>query len=45
MSGVFFQISSESSCFVSTDAHKLVKYERKDVKSDESIEFIVPNKH
>ena len=44
MSGVFFQISSESSCFVATDAHKLVKYERKDVKSDESIEFIVPNK-
>ena len=44
MSGVFFQISSDSSCFVATDAHKLVKYERKDVTSDESIEFIVPNK-
>ena len=44
MSGVFFQISSDLSCFVATDAHKLVKYERKDVKSDESIEFIVPNK-
>ena len=44
MSGVFFQISSDSSCFVATDAHKLVKYERKDVKSDQSIEFIVPNK-
>tara|TARA_S200000501_G_scaffold57384_1_gene47609 strand:- start:623 stop:1738 length:1116 start_codon:yes stop_codon:yes gene_type:complete len=44
MSGVFFQISSDSSCFVATDAHKLVKYERKDVMSDTSIEFIVPNK-
>ena len=44
MSGVFFQISSDSSCFVATDAHKLVKYERKDVMSAESIEFIVPNK-
>tara|TARA_B100000963_G_C22603789_1_gene661476 strand:+ start:94 stop:1209 length:1116 start_codon:yes stop_codon:yes gene_type:complete len=44
MSGVFFQISSDASCFVATDAHKLVKYERKDVTSDESIEFIVPNK-
>ena len=44
MSGVFFQISSDSSCFVATDAHKLVKYERRDVTSAESIEFIVPNK-
>ena len=44
MSGVFFQISSDSSCFVATDAHKLVKYERRDVMSAESIEFIVPNK-
>ena len=44
MSGVFFQINSDSSCFVATDAHKLVKYDRKDIKSHESIEFIVPNK-
>ena len=44
MSGVFFQISSEGACFVATDAHKLVKYSRSDVKSEKSIEFIVPNK-
>ena len=44
MSGVFFQISSEGACFVATDAHKLVKYSRHDVKSEKSIEFIVPNK-
>tara|TARA_Y100000813_G_C24152972_1_gene348098 strand:- start:447 stop:1562 length:1116 start_codon:yes stop_codon:yes gene_type:complete len=44
MSGVFFQINSDSSCFVATDAHKLVKYERKDIKADLAIEFIVPNK-
>ena len=44
MSGVFFQISSEGARFVATDAHKLVKYSRSDVKSEKSIEFIVPNK-
>ena len=44
MSGVFFQINSDSSCFVATDAHKLVKYVRNDIKSQDAIEFIVPNK-
>ena len=44
MSGVFFQISQDKSCFVSTDAHKLVKYVRKDINTDNAIEFIVPNK-
>ena len=44
MSGVFFQINSENSCFVATDAHKLVKYTRSDVKSSSALEFIVPNK-
>jgi DNA polymerase-3 subunit beta len=44
MSGVFFQISPEGSCFVATDAHKLVKYVRNDINSETSIEFIVPNK-
>ena len=44
MSGVFFQMSNDKSCFVATDAHKLVKYERNDIKSDNAVEFIVPNK-
>ena len=44
MSGVFFQINSKESCFVATDAHKLVKYVRNDINSETSIEFIVPNK-
>ncbi len=44
MSGVFFQMSNDKSCFVATDAHKLVKYERNDIKSDNVVEFIVPNK-
>ena len=44
MSGVFFQISSDNACFVATDAHKLVKCIRNDIKSESSIEFIAPNK-
>ena len=44
MSGVFFQFSPESLTFVATDAHKLVKYTRTDVSSDEITEFIMPKK-
>jgi len=44
MSGVFFQFSSEHLTFVATDAHKLVKYRRNDVKASEVAEFIMPKK-
>jgi DNA polymerase-3 subunit beta len=44
MSGVFFQFSAESLTFVATDAHKLVKYSRTDVKANKSAEFIMPKK-
>ena len=44
MSGIFFQFSTESLTFVATDAHKLVKYSRTDVKADETAEFIMPKK-
>ncbi|GGD40773.1 DNA polymerase III subunit beta [Muriicola marianensis] len=44
MSGVFFQFSSENLTFVATDAHKLVKYKRTDVKASEVAEFIMPKK-
>ncbi|MEN1785663.1 MAG: DNA polymerase III subunit beta [Bacteroidota bacterium] len=44
MSGVFFQFSPESLIFVSTDAHKLVKYERSDLKASQVAEFIMPKK-
>lgn len=44
MSGVFFQFSPESLIFVATDAHKLVKYTRTDVKANEIAEFIMPKK-
>jgi len=44
MSGVFFQFSSDGLVFVATDAHKLVKYERTDVRASETAEFIMPKK-
>ncbi len=44
MSGVFFQFSTESLTFVATDAHKLVKYTREDVKANQVAEFIMPKK-
>lgn len=44
MSGVFFQLSPESITFVATDAHKLVRYSRKDAKADKAASFIVPRK-
>jgi DNA polymerase III subunit beta len=44
MSGVFFQFSPEGLIFVATDAHKLVKYARADVKASEVAEFIMPRK-
>jgi len=44
MSGVFFQFSTENLTFVATDAHKLVKYMRSDVKASQVAEFIMPKK-
>ena len=44
MSGVFFQFSSDNLTFVATDAHKLVKYTRTDIKAAEASEFIMPKK-
>ena len=44
MSGVFFQFSPEGLIFVATDAHKLVKYSRADVKASQVTDFIMPKK-
>jgi DNA polymerase-3 subunit beta len=44
MTGVYFNLSEEGLTFVSTDAHKLVRYKRKDAKSDTNTSFIVPKK-
>jgi DNA polymerase-3 subunit beta len=44
MSGVFCQLSSDGLIFVSTDAHKLVRYRRNDAKSKDTASFILPKK-
>lgn len=44
MSGVFFQFSPDGLTFVATDAHKLVKYSRTDVKASQVADFIMPKK-
>ena len=44
MTGVFVQISSEGIIFVSTDAHKLVKYAFTDVDTELNGAFILPKK-
>lgn len=44
MSGVFVQFSPENTTFVATDAHKLVRYRRSNIKSTGSASFILPRK-
>jgi len=44
MSGVFFQFNTSELTFVATDAHKLVKYTRTDIKANKNAEFIMPKK-
>nr|HNH66367.1 DNA polymerase III subunit beta [Bacteroidia bacterium] len=44
MSGVFCQLSQDSTIFVATDAHRLVRYRRTDIKSKEAGSFILPKK-
>ncbi len=44
MSGIFCEMTPDGITFVATDAHKLVRYRRKDVQSDVSTNFILPKK-
>jgi DNA polymerase-3 subunit beta len=44
MSGVFCQVGKDSVTFVATDAHKLVRYRRTDMKSKKEGAFIIPKK-
>jgi len=44
MSGIFCEMTPDGVTFVATDAHKLVRYRRKDVSCDESTNFILPKK-
>ena len=44
MTGVFFELDKKGITFVATDAHRLVKYTRKDVDCPKKESFIVPKK-
>lgn len=44
MSGIYCQLNGEGVTFVATDAHKLVRYRRKDVTSEQEAKFILPRK-
>ena len=44
MTGVFFELDKKGLQFVATDAHRLVRYKRKDVSCPKTDSFIVPRK-
>ncbi len=44
MTGVFFELNGDAIKFVSTDAHRLVRYTRSDVSCPKAENFIVPKK-
>ncbi len=44
MNGVLMEMTDEMLTFVATDAHKLVRYRRIDVKSENGASFVIPKK-
>ncbi len=44
MTGVYFELSKNGATFVSTDAHRLVQFTRKDVSAPSNGNFVVPKK-
>jgi DNA polymerase-3 subunit beta len=44
MTGVYCQFGKEGSIFVATDAHRLVRYRRSDIRSSKEVSFILPKK-
>jgi len=44
MTGIFFELNKDAIQFVATDAHRLVRYKRTDVKCPRTDSFIVPKK-
>ena len=44
MTGVFFELNDDYIQFVATDAHRLIRYKRTDVKCPKTESFIVPKK-
>jgi DNA polymerase-3 subunit beta len=44
MTGVYVNLGEKSTTFVATDGHRLVRYRRADVKSDNGASIIIPRK-
>ncbi len=44
MNGIYFDFSTEMLTFVASDAHKLVRYQRKDINMPTAATFILPKK-
>ena len=44
MNGIFIELTPDDITFVASDAHKLVRYRRKDASCDASASFILPKK-
>ena len=44
MTGVYVQLSAEYTNFVATDGHRLIRYRRNDVKSEQESTMIIPRK-
>ncbi len=44
MTGIFIEMTPDNMSFVASDAHKLVRYRRNDIKSDTNSSFILPQK-
>ena len=44
MNGIYIELSPEEMTFVASDAHKLVRYKRSDVKYSDVASFILPKK-
>ncbi len=44
MSGVLFELNKSDVTFVATDAHKLVKHTRSDIKSTKAAQLVLPKK-
>jgi DNA polymerase-3 subunit beta len=44
MNGIFIELTSAEIAFVASDAHKLVRYKRSDVKYGDAASFILPKK-
>ncbi|MFO7864642.1 MAG: DNA polymerase III subunit beta [Salinivirgaceae bacterium] len=44
MNGILFEFTSDNMTFVASDSHKLVRYQRLDVKTDYEASFILPKK-